>query len=139
MLQVLPEGEAAAKRRGEHRGIGRGADDRHPRGLHGDIERLGGTQRQAVDLVDEENSTRRDLGDLPGKLMGLGDERREHGPALPAEFRGDRPGKARFSQSRRPAEQNVAQRLIAADRGPDSTAEIPDHHLLADEVVHPRR
>ena len=29
----------------------------------------------------------------------------------------------------------MAQRLTPTNRGPDGTPEVPDHHLLADEVV----
>ncbi len=91
-----------------------------------------------MNLVDEENATGRNVGDLPYKLVGIGHERGEDGRAPPAEFRGDRPGEARLAKTRRPAQKDMPQRLTATIRSPDGTPEVPHHRLLADEVVQGR-
>jgi hypothetical protein len=122
-LEARDDAEAVAQRLGEQAGAGRGAHQRERRQvepdrargravadhqvelevLHRGIEDLLDGHLQAVDLVDEQDVARLEVGQDRGEVAGLRDHRAGGHPEADAKLGRHDLGERRLAQARRPA------------------------------------
>ena len=88
-----------------------------------------------MDLVDEQDVLRLQVGKDCRLVAGAGYHGTGGGAEAHAEFLGDDLRQRRLAQSRRPMEQHVIQCLFAFPRGGDEHGEIFAHRLLTDEIA----
>ena len=158
-VEAVDDPEAAAQRRRQQAGPGRGPDQREglERDLHraragaaadhqveavvleGGVEDLLDLGVEAMDLVDEQDLAlvegRQQRGEVARALdhgAGRGLDRRR-------ELRRDHVREARLADAGRAEEQNVVERLAAGARGLDRHAQVGDHLRLADVLVETAR
>jgi hypothetical protein len=103
--------------------------------LHGRIEDLLDDGRQPVDLVDEEDVARLQVGEDGGEVAGLGQHGAAGGPEVDAQLAGDDLGEGRLAQPRRPEQQHVVEGLGPALGRLDEDPEVPLGLLLPHELV----
>src|SRR5262245_60522209 len=102
--------------------------------LHRRIEELFDDRPETMDLVDEQNVARAQVGQRHDEIARLLERWTRGRPDIDAELTGDQLGQRRFAESRRAEKQRVIQRLPARERGVDEDAEAVFHLLLHDEL-----
>src|SRR5262249_13390031 len=102
--------------------------------LHGRVE--------PVDLVDEQDVARFEIGEERGEIAGLGDHRAGGGTEVDAELARDDLREGGLAKAGRTDKQHVVERLVARPRRRDEDAEIGPRLALADEfgeMLRPQR
>ncbi len=96
------------------RAAGPGPDDEvELKVLHRRIEDLLDRRVQPMDLVDEQDVARLEIGELRGEIAGLGDHRAGGRAEIDAELARHDLGERRLAEAGRPDEQHVVERLAA--------------------------
>ncbi len=88
-----------------------------------------------MDLVDEEHVTGAEVGQHAGEIALLLDGRARRGVQLRAHLGGEDVGEGRLAEARRPAEQDVVERLVALAGGGREHAQVVDQLFLSDVLV----
>ncbi len=101
--------------------------------LHRRIEDLLDVGGEAMDLVDEQDIARLEVGQDGGEIAGLGQHRPGGGAEADAELAGDDLGEGRLAEAGRAEQQDMVERLAAGAGGVDVDAQIGLGLLLADE------
>ena len=153
-IQPHRDAEAIAQRRRQQARAGRRADQREFREidldrarrrpgaddeieleiLHRRIEDFLDRRIEAMDLVDEQNVARFEIGELGGEIAGLGDHRPGGRAEIDAEFARDDLRQRRLAEAGRPDEQHVIERFAARLGRFDEHFEILARRLLAGEI-----
>ena len=102
--------------------------------LHGRIEDLLHRRVQAVDLVDEQDVARLEIGQDRRQIARLGQDGARGGAEADAQLARDDLGQGGLAQPRRAEQQDVVQRLGPAPRGVDEDLQIALGLLLTDEL-----
>ena len=146
--------EAVAQRRRQQAGAGGRADQRELREvdldrarrrpgaddeieleiLHRGIKDFLDRRIEAMDLVDEQNVARLEIGELGGEIAGLGDDGPGGRAEIDAEFARDDLRQRRLAEAGRPDEQHVIERLAARLGRFDEDLEVLARRLLAGEI-----
>jgi hypothetical protein len=156
---VLADHEPVAERGGDQAGPRRRADERErpqrhvdrPRGhavterdvdpkvLHGRVQELLDRDRQAVDLVDEQDRPFGAVRQVGEEILGGGERRAagdlQRGPEFPRDAGGER----RLAEAGGAVEEDVAERLAPLAGRVDRDREPLVDGLLADHLLHPLR
>ncbi len=102
--------------------------------FHGRIEDLLHRRRQAMDLVDEQDVPRLEVGEDGGQVARLGQHRAGGRAEIHPELAGDDLGQGGLAEPRGPEQQHVVERLAAAPRRLDEHLEVGLGLLLAHEL-----
>ena len=102
--------------------------------LHRGIEDFLDRRIEAMDLVDEQDVVRLEIGELRGEIARLGDHRPRGRAEIDAELARDDLRQRRLAEARRADEQHVIERLAARLRRFDEHLEVLARRLLAGEV-----
>ena len=105
--------------------------------LHRGIENFLHRRIEAVDLVDEQNVARLEIGENGGEIARLGQHRAGGGAEIDAQLARHDLRQGGLAQARRAGEQHMVQRLAARLGGLDEDGEIFARLLLADEIGQP--
>ena len=152
--QAEGNAEPVAQRRGQQAGAGGGADQGEGRQvdahaarrraladdqvelevLHRRVEHFLDRRLQAVDLVDEQDVARLQVGQDGGQVAGALDHRPGGGAEPDPQLAGDDLGQRGLAEAGRAVQQHVVQRLAAGAGGLDEDAEVFPGRSLADEL-----
>ena len=151
-LQARDDPEPVAQRIGEHAGARRRADERErreieldrPRGrpladhdvdlivLERGVQDLLDDRRQPVDLVDEEDIVRLEVGEERGEIAGPLEHRPRGLAEIDAHLARDDVRERGLAEPGRPEEEHVIERLAPGARRLDEDRELPADLLLPD-------
>src|SRR5262245_19210057 len=92
-----------------------------------------------MNLVDEQDVARHEIGQKRGEIAGFGDHRAGCGAEVDAQFARQDLRQRRLSEPRWTDEQHVVERLIASARRFNEYLEIGSRLFLANEFVEPLR
>src|SRR5205085_4300140 len=106
--------------------------------LHRRVEDLLDRRRQAMDLVDEQDVVRLQIGQQRGEVAGALDNRPRSGAKTDAELAGDDLRQGRLAEPGRAEEQHMIERLAPSLGRFDEDAQIVAQLALADELVERR-
>ncbi len=99
------------------------------------IEDLLDRRAEPVDLVDEKDFARLEVGQDGGQVAGLFQHRPGRRPHGHAHLVANDEGQGRLAEARRAVEEHVVERLAALARGGDRDLEVLAHAVLANVVV----
>ena len=102
--------------------------------LHRRIKNFFDRWIEAVNLVDEQDVARLEIGELRRQIARLGDDRARGRAEIDAELARDDLRQRRLAEAGRTDEQHVIERLAARFGGLDEDAEILARRLLAGEI-----
>ncbi len=88
-----------------------------------------------MDLVDEQNVARLEIGQERGEIAGFGNDRSRGGAEIDAEFARHDLRQRGLAEARRADEQHVVERFLARARRLDEHREIGARLFLADEFA----
>ena len=123
------------------RGRARALADHHvdPEVLHRHVEQFLGRPGDPVDLVDEQHLALGEAGQQRGQVAGPLDRRAGGQPERRAQLGGDDHGQAGLAQARRPGQQHVVRRPLAAQGALQHHLQLLAHLRLAHELAQPAR
>ena len=107
--------------------------------LHRRIQHFLDHRRQAMDLVDEQDVARFEIGQQRGQVAGTLQHRAGGLAQVDAHLLGQDMRQRGLAEARRPEDQHVIQRIATATRGLDRDAQLLTHRRLADVVLQPVR
>ena len=87
-----------------------------------------------MNLVDEQDVARLEIGELPREIARLADDRARGRTKIDAELARDDLRERRLAEAGRPDEQHVIERLAARFRGLDEDVEVLARRFLAGEI-----
>ena len=101
--------------------------------LHRGIKDFLDRRIEAMDLVDEQDVARLEIGELRGEVAGFGDDRSGGRAEIDAELARHDLGERRLAEAGRPDEQHVVERLAARLGRFDEDLQVLARRLLAGE------
>ena len=102
--------------------------------LHRGIKDLLDRRVEAMDLVDEQDVARLEVGQLGGEVAGLGDDRPGGRAEIDAELARDDLGERRLAEAWRADEQHVIERFASRLRRFDEDLQVLARRFLAGEI-----
>src|SRR5262245_28155255 len=151
--------ETVAQRVGQQAGAGGGANQRERREidldrtcrraladnqvelkiLHRRVQDFLDRRVETMNLVDEQDVARLEVGQQGGEIAGFGNHRAGCGAEVDAQFARHDLGQRRLSEPRRTDKQHVVERLLASARRFNEYLKIGSRLFLANEFIEPLR